>query len=254
MSKPSIAAFIPAKATSNRVPGKNKRLLSGHPLIAWTIAAAHESGIFKDIIVSTNSKDIAKISRDYDCTKIINRPRRFATDTSPDIKWVEHLLWSTSATGYDAFAILRPTSPFRTADTIVRAWEEFLEHEGIDSLRAVEKCYQHPYKMWRINGNGGSMEPLFEAPEGEIPWHSSQYQTLPEIWVQNASMEIAWTETVFNTNTIAGTKVIPFVTKEYEGFDINIEEDFRQAEGLIDRGEVTPPLQLTEDRFSNTLR
>ena len=66
-----------------------------------------------------------------------------------------------------------------------------------------------------------------------IPWHSSQYSALPEIYIQNASLEICWTKTIFNMGSISGTKIMPFLTSNYEGFDINNEEDFILAESLL---------------------
>jgi len=247
VSSPSIVALIPAKATSVRVPGKNVRKLGGHPLLAWTIATAWESAIFVDVIVSTDSEDIADTARNYGATTIM-RPKAFATETSPDIDWVTHALISPQVMGSaDAFAILRPTSPFRTAETIRRAWDQFRYAEGADSLRAVHKCTEHPYKMWQAYENGSGekrIKPLFNAPSGETPWHSSQYQTLPEIYVQNASLEIAWTKVVSETYSISGDIVMPFFTYGHEGFDINLEEDFVQAEELVERGMVTLPILL----------
>ena len=65
---------------------------------------------------------------------------------------------------YDCFSILRPTSPFRTAATIKRAWSEFLAEQGVDSLRAVEKVTQHPGKMWVVRGK--RMMPLLPLYSG----------------------------------------------------------------------------------------
>ena len=111
---------------------------------------------------------------------------------------------------------------------------------GADSLRAVEKCKQHPGKMWVIRGN--RMLPLLPLSPEEQPWHSSQYQSLPEVYVQNASLEIARTDVVFNGRTIAGVVVVPFYTEEYEGFDINHPEDWQLAEELLGQGLVSLPV------------
>ena len=74
------------------------------------------------------------------------------------------------------------------------------------------------------------------------PWHSSQYSALPEIYAQDASLELAWTNVPVEKNSIAGDSVIPFVSKGYEGFDINNLEDWLLAETLIKEGEVKLPL------------
>jgi len=174
------------------------------------------------------------------------RPKEFATATSPDIEWVEYTLKRLQQEGsrWDCFSILRPTSPFRQAETIQRAWKQFLDESGIDSLRAVEKCKQHPGKMWVVLGK--RMMPLLPLSPQEQPWHSSQYPSLPEVYVQNASLEIAWRRLIFEERSIAGNCVMPFLTQGYEGFDINDEVDWWQAEHLFEKGKtMLPPVSQT---------
>ncbi len=240
---PSCVALIPARSGSKRVIDKNIRKLGRHPLIAYTIAAARESGVFTDIIVSTDSQKYADVARQYGAEVPFLRPGTIAGDLSPDIEWVEFTLNKLKDGGreYDCFSILRPTSPFRRPETIVRAWEQFSGHGEIDSLRAVEKCSQHPGKMWVIRG--ARMYPLLPFSPEEQPWHSSQYQSLPEIFVQNASLEIAWCRIVENEKTIAGISIIPFLTEEYEGFDINSTYDWKLAEHLIETEIKLPYLE-----------
>ena len=109
----------------------------------------------------------------------------------------------------------------------------------MDSLRAVEKCAQHPGKMWVVRGT--RMFPLLPFGPAEQPWHSTPYQALPLVYVQNASLEIAWTRVVFERRTIAGDVLVPFVTEGYEGFDINEVTDWIVAERLLADGAVTLP-------------
>jgi len=170
------------------------------------------------------------------------RPAEFASSTSPDIEWVRHALQSLAAENrhYDAFSILRPTSPFRSVDMLRRAWTLSRAAEGIDSLRAVELCAQHPGKMWVVKGE--RMVPLLPLGGDATPWHSSQYQSLPEVYVQNASLEIAWTRVVEESGTIAGDALMPFHADGCEGFDINTEQDWWFAERLLAAGEAQLPV------------
>jgi N-acylneuraminate cytidylyltransferase len=237
----SIVALIPARAGSKRVSDKNVRPLAGHPVIAYTIAAALQSEIFAAVIVSTDSPRYAGIARHYGAEVPFLRPAEFAGDRSPDIEWVEYTLERLRNEGrnYDCFSILRPTSPFRLPETIRRAWREFLAEEGVDSLRAVEKCRQHPGKMWVVRGR--RMLPLLPLAPAEQPWHSSQYQALPEVYVQNASLEIARSRVVFEGRTIAGTVLMPFFTQGYEGFDVNNPYDWDLGEHLVREGRARLP-------------
>jgi CMP-N,N'-diacetyllegionaminic acid synthase len=237
----TAVALIPARQGSKRVPGKNVRVVNGHPMLAYTIAPALESGIFERVIVSTDSEEIAAIAQRYGAEVPFLRPAQFAGDTSPDIEWLEHLLKELQRQGlsWDCFSLLRPTSPFRSVEMIQRAWRLFISQQGVDSLRAVEKCAQHPGKMWIVRGE--RMFPLLPFGPAEQPWHSTPYQALPPVYVQNASLEIAWTRVVFERRTIAGDVIVPFVTEGYEGFDINDQNDWMIAERLIAEGHARLP-------------
>jgi len=236
-----VVGLIPARGGSKRVPGKNVRILGGHPLIAYSIVSARESGVFADVVVSTDDQATADIARRYGADVPFMRPASMAADSSRDIEWVAFTLEQLASHGrcYDAFSILRPTSPFRSADTIRRAWAAFRYRSDADSLRAVEKCKQHPGKMWVIEGD--LMRPLMPGGSQREPWHSSPYQSLPPVYVQNASLEIAWVRVVRDSGTIAGERIVPFITDETEGFDINDTFDWWLAEELHRRGEVTLP-------------
>ena len=238
---PSIVALIPARAGSKRVPDKNIRPLADHPLIAYTISSALQSQIFSALIVSTDSQLYGEIAGHYGAEVPHLRPSELAGDLSPDIEWVEDTLSRLRENGrdYDCFSILRPTSPFRLPNTIQRAWRAFNDDKGVDSLRAVEKCKQHPGKMWVVRGN--RMMPLLPLSPPEQPWHSSQYQSLPEVYVQNASLEMAWSRVVFEGRTIAGDVLMPFFTEDYVGFDVNSAYDWNLAEHLADSGQARLP-------------
>ena len=141
---------------------------------------------------------------------------------------------------YDAFSLLRPTSPCRKPETIRRAWAQFLEERDVDSLRAVEKCEQHPGKMWVVEGK--RMRPFAsQGPGSDALSFSTQYAALPPVYVQNASLEIAWTRVPLEMNSIAGEALTPFLTQGDEGFDVNRPRDWRLLEMALERGEATLP-------------
>jgi CMP-N-acetylneuraminic acid synthetase len=237
---PSAVALVPARAGSQRVPGKNVRALAGHPLIAYTIAAARDAGVFDAVVVSTDSPEIAEVAEAYGAEVPGLRPAEMSTATSSDIEWVLHVMREREE---DAFAILRPTSPFRGAATIRRAWEQFLAlGDRIDSLRAVEKVKQHPGKMWVLDGGGETMRPLLEQPAEGVPLHSQQYAALPTVYVQNSSLELAWRRVLDGPRpSIAGDRLAPFFTDEVEGFSIDYPEDVERAERLAEQGDAELP-------------
>lgn len=233
----SAVALIPARAGSQRAPGKNVRELAGHPLLAYTIAAARESGVFEALLVSTDSAKIAEIARRYGAEVPGLRPAEIATATSPDVEWVTHAM---AGRDEEIFGILRPTSPFRSAATIRRAFDRLVElGDRADSIRAVELVRQHPAKMWVLDGE--LMRPFVDQPTTGVPMHSMQYQALPQIHVQNSSLELAWSRVLEDEPSIAGLRVAPFLSEGAEGFSIDYPEDFVRAEALLASGEAELP-------------
>jgi N-acylneuraminate cytidylyltransferase len=85
--------------------------------------------------------------------------------------------------------------------------------------------------MWVVRGD--RMTPLLPLTPADKPWHSQQYAALPEVFVQNASLEIAWSRVALDGRTIAGNVVIPFLTQDLEGVDVNDPRDWDWAERLI---------------------
>lgn len=243
MTHKSIIALIPARAGSVRIPEKNIKSLAGRPLITYTIAAAKQSGIFKKICVSTDSGYILELAFGFGVGSLL-RPDAFSTSDSPDIEWVHHALVTSRRYedfDFDYFAILRPTSPFRTAATIQRAWAEF-ERSDMDCLRAVQAVSCNPYKCWTMsNGELTPLLPVHDVP----PWHSRPTQTLPKVYQQNASLEMAKCSLVRDRlyPSICSGRVYGFLNPEPEGFDLNTPEDWAYAEAQIRDGEWTlPPL------------
>jgi N-acylneuraminate cytidylyltransferase len=216
-----MIAFIPARSGSTRIKDKNIRLLGGHPLLAYAIQSALDSKVFESVYVTSDSDYYLEIASYYGA-KTIKEP---LPTGQGDIKWLEYAFKTLGLTRDGSFSILRPTSPFRTSETIKRAYGVF--HDGLcDSIRAVELCKQHPEKMWYV------------TEDKLVPYtynhkFSQPYQSLPKVYVQNASLEMAWCRVILDNGNITGNYIKPFFTKGYEGFDINYEEDFLLAETLI---------------------
>ena len=235
---PSVVALIPARAGSERVPGKNIRPLAGHPLIAYAIATARQAGIFDRVVCSTDSAEIGDVARTYGAETPFLRPAEYATATSPDIEWISYTL-DRLEDHYDLFGIVRATNPFRGPDVFRRGLEQLLAMPEADSIRAVERVKQHPGKMWIVEGR--TMRPLLDQSQLDVAWHAGQYQALPEVYVQNSALEIAWTRVVFATGTREGRTVAPFLTSGYEGFNVDDEEDWQRARSLVESRAVSLP-------------
>jgi N-acylneuraminate cytidylyltransferase len=231
-------AFVPARSGSVRVIDKNIRDFFGHPLMAYTIRCAIEAEMFDEVVCVTDSPDYAKIAVEYGATVPDLRPAGTASSTSPDISWVSWALdlLESSGQSFEVFSILRPTSPFRRIETISRAWSLFEAKQPADSLRAIRACKEHPGKMWVVDED--CMKPLLSNHIDGVPWHSNQTALLPDIYIQDASLEIALTNNIKLGKGISGDHVVPFISEGFEGFDINTIDDWIRAEELVRNGEV----------------
>ena len=228
-------ALIPARKGSQRLPGKNIIDLNGHPLIAYSILAAQKSSIFERIIVSTDCPKIAKIALQYGAEVPSLRPQEISSSDSPDISWVLLAIndW-LNLRGEDYIAILRPTNPFRSSSSIVEAFELLKKNPTIDSIRAIRPIKEHPSKMWR--GVPGQLITPFDDSmiiNTKTPVHSSPFQVLEKLWIQDASLEIARVKAVRESHSISGRKVMGFEMPNIEGFDINYPEDIEFARKAI---------------------
>src|SRR5438067_11124637 len=227
---PSVVALIPARSGSERVRDKNIRPLAGHPLLAYAVATALQAGVFQRVVCSTDSGKIAEVAQRYGADVPFLRPPELATSTSPDIQWIAYTI-AELGEHYDLFAIVRATNPFRGPDAFLRGLRQLLATPEADSIRAVELVKQHPGKMWVVEGK--TMRPLLDQSQLDVAWHAGQYQALPEVYVQNSALEIAWMRVVSETKTREGRVLAPFFTNGYEGFNVDDAEDWDRAQALV---------------------
>jgi CMP-N,N'-diacetyllegionaminic acid synthase len=232
--KNKIIALIPARSGSERLKDKNIKDLNGKPLLYYSIKSALKSKIFDKIILSTDSTKYKSIAQKFGADVPFLRPKKFAKSNSPDFDWINFTLnkLKKNGTQFDLFFILRPTNPFRTHNTILRAWKKFKSnYKKFDCLRAVEPCKQHPYKMWIKKKD--SIKPFFNKKKSKQPYYNMQMKSLPKIYIQNASLEISKVSNLKKYKTITGKKIMPFFTKDNEGFDINYKIDLLYAKKIF---------------------
>lgn len=232
-SKMVKIALIPARSGSRRVKHKNIRILGDKPLLAYTIDVVRLSGMFDHIFLITDHEKYQQIGYQFGSDEFPLRPKESATSEAPDIKWVEWADRIILERGLNVkhYSILRPTSPFRTTDTLHRAFKLYDSDTSTDTLRAVQPVSEHPGKMWVEKC--GAIVPLLPFRSEMDYWHNSQTNTLPKIFVQNASLEIFNSGNIRKHRSITGQKIIPFKTQGLEGFDINTEDDFGTAQKLV---------------------
>ena len=239
-------AFIPLRAGGTRIGpinglDKERALLGKHPLLAYTVRWALDSGVFDTIMAVAASADHADLAEEYGADRGPQRPEYTVRDGSPDIEWVDWIL-NELDDHYEAFSILRVTSPFRTDEDIRKAYQEFYVSNA-HSLRTVTPVLEHPGKMWVIRQ--GQLLPLLPMGSESFPWHSSGTQTLFKAFIQTAGMEFAKVRNTLETKTIAGSNVIPYVVEGWPALDINTLYDWAKAEEGLENGTAPIPKSLT---------
>lgn len=128
-------AIIPARGGSKGIPGKNIIDFCGHPLLAWTIAAARRSEFLHGVYVSTDDDAIASVSRSYGA-QVVARPADLAGDTATSESALTHVLDVLAASNEDepeCVLFLQPTSPLRQSRELTEAYATFVA-DGYDSL------------------------------------------------------------------------------------------------------------------------
>lgn len=232
-----ILAIIPARGGSKGLPGKNIRLLSGHPLIAYSICAAKQSRNITRITVNTDNTDIAETAARYGA-EIFIRPSELGLDHIKDIEvFAQQLTRMREEENYspDLVVQLRPTSPLRNPG-LVDACIEKLLHSDADSLRVVMRTPLTPYKMWVIENPEKPMRPLLEIHGVEEAYNAPR-QELPEIYWQTGAVDVIRRSVITENKSMSGKRILPFILESNLTVDIDTMEDFMKAEAILPQGD-----------------
>lgn len=234
MVKHEVLAIIPARGGSKGIPRKNVRLFAGHPLIAYSIAAARQSERVTRVIVSTDDEEIAKVARDYGAETPFLRPAELAQDQTLDLPVFQHALrWLEEQEGYQPELVvqLRPTSPVRPPALVDEAVQILLAHPEAHSVRGVVPAGQNPHKMWRINPQNGQMIPLLQVPGLEEPYNAPR-QVLPPVYWQTGHIDVIRPE-VIQKGSMSGQVILPVMVDPAYTVDIDNPRDWARSEWLV---------------------
>ena len=221
-------AIIPARGGSKRIPAKNIKTLAGKPLIAYTIVAALESGLFERVVVSTDSQEIAQIARQYGAEIPFFRTGSLADDFTPVSSVTADALVRIDPLGdkFDTVAQLMPNCPLRTATDITDSYRQF-ETTGADSqLSMVRYGWQNPWWAMRQNEKH-ELEPVFKEQM------TKRSQDLPELFCPTGAIWWARTEVLRRTKTFHVANRTGWEIPWQRGIDIDTWEDWALAEALF---------------------
>jgi CMP-N,N'-diacetyllegionaminic acid synthase len=226
-----ILAVIPARAGSKRLPGKNLRVLAGKPLLAWTIEAAARSGVFSEVLVSTDDEQTAEVARRHGASAPWLRPAALSGDSAMPVEVLLHAVEAQERAGTvpEAVMWLQPTSPFRSSATIREAARIFSGAGGL-SVIGVSPAATHPYWCMSLDAAGNLV------PFGGRERLSLRSQDLPPAYEVNGTIYLLTVEHLRRQGSLYTDPFRPVVvTDEIERLDIDSPFDWEIAEHFASR-------------------
>lgn len=220
-------AVIPARGGSKRIPRKNIKPFGGKPMIEWSIQAAHNSGVFDRIIVSTDDAEIAAIARACGADVPFERPAKLSDDHTGTIPVVTHAIDWHQAHGHEPCQVccIYATAPFIQAEDI-RLGAETLIQSGADFAFSVTSFAFPIQRAIRLRPDG--RVEMFDTVQFQ-----TRSQDLPEAYHDAAQFywgtKSAWQSGV----PIFGPGSVPVILPRYRVQDIDTPEDWEQAEALM---------------------
>ena len=217
-------AIIPARGGSKRIPGKNVKLFAGKPIIAWSIEAAQESGIFDRIMVTTDSEEIARVARQCGAETPFVRPPELSDDFTPTAPVVAHSLEWLAAQGTPAqyACCIYATAPFVRGAAIKEGYE-LLTTRKVSSVFSVTTFPFPIFRALRLETDGHLA--MF-WPEHEL----TRSNDLPEAY--HDAGQFYWLEcaTFLQNGRMYGKDALPVILPRYLVQDIDTPEDWQTAE------------------------
>ena len=220
-------AIIPARSGSKGLKDKNIKMLKGKPLLAYTVEAALNSGVFDCVHVSTDSEGYAAIAREYGADVPFLRDAELASDTAGTWDMVRAVVRKYQELGkeFDNVTLLQPTSPLRDAADIQRAISIF-EEKGADSVVSVCEV-DHSPKICNTLGENDSMEDFIDTKT------VGRRQDLETFYRINGAIYIQKMEVLMEEKNLYGPKSYAYIMNKLHSLDIDDAFDFMVAETVM---------------------
>lgn len=216
-------AIIPARGGSKRIPRKNIKGFLGRPIIAYSIRAAIESGLFDEVMVSTDDEEIAEIARNCGASVPFARSNENANDYATTIDVLVEVLESYKALNrsFEIGCCIYPTAPFVSAEILQKSYQ-MLQNEGFDSVYPVQKFSFPPQRSV-----------IFE--DNKLRWQNSENaltrsQDLTPLYHDAGQFYFFKTEKLLQNRSILTENTSGIVISEMDAHDIDNEEDWQVAE------------------------
>lgn len=217
-------AIITARGGSKRVPGKNIRDFCGKPIIAYSIEAALESGLFEEVMVSTDSEEIAAIGRNSGASVPFMRSEKTSDDYADTTDVLNEVIEMYGKRGitFNEFCCIYPTAPFITPEKLRESYQ-LLQDEDVYNVIPMTSFSFPPQRGMRLKDNG-FIEPV--DPVGI----NARSQDLPVVYHDCGQFYWMKTEKYLENDNILDNHTKPYFVPESEVQDIDNESDWKLAE------------------------
>ena len=226
----TFLGIIPARGGSKGLPGKNIKELCGKPLIAWSIESGLKSKYLDEVIVTTDSKDIANIAKQYGASVPFLRPDVLANDTATSFDAIKHTIEfykNEMKKEFDYIVLLEPTSPLREARDIDIAIEQ-LFNSNADSIVGICKTEdQNP--AFLVFKNEKDFISGYENHDMKV----LRRQDIKDVYFFEGTIYISKTDVLLNKKTFYHENTIGYVVPKYKSLEIDDIDDFIMVEAIM---------------------
>ncbi len=221
--------IIPARGGSKRIPRKNVLPLGGKPLISYSIEVALNSGVFTDVVVSSDSAEVLDVARSMG-SSVDERPTGLSGDKTRAVEVIEEYLVREEIKGrYEYVAMLLPTCPFRTSTDVSTAVGEFLKDPAYDYLVGVSEYDFPPQFSMSVAADNKTL--TMNAPDSYRISTRSQEQK--NYYHPNGAIYMARIGRFLAARTFFADPMMAYVMPVERSFDIDYPYQFRIAEHMI---------------------
>ena len=222
MSEKAIA-IITARGGSKRIPKKNIKEFCGKPIIAYSIRAALDSGIFDEVMVSTDSEEIAEIARAYGAKVPFMRSAKTSDDfaTTADVLMEVLERYQEMDRTFDVMSCIYPTAPFVTPQKLQSAYDTLTKEQAVMAMPVVAFSYP-PQRSYVLNGN------MLEMKWKEN--YNKRSQDLEKMYHDAGQFYMYQVEAFVRLKGQMTESIVPVIVDEIEVQDIDNESDWKLAE------------------------
>ena len=220
-------AVIPARSGSKGLKDKNIKVMAGKPLMAYTIEAALSSGVFDEVMVSTDSEKYAEIARTYGASVPFMRSEETSGDKASTWDTVREVIGNYRKLGFefDVAAVLQPTSPLRTAEDI-RGGMELFDKNNASAVIGVCKL-EHSINICNTLGENNSMNGFFDSNVSGRRQDAGTYYRI------NGALYIQRVSDLMSKKNLYGEGSYAYIMDKKSSIDVDDEMDFKMAEAVM---------------------